>query len=263
MDEKPSRLKHILAGFKSLFIQPPDPPAPTEPPSQKRKRPRMLCEYRVEGTVEKKKFGATVTDISGTGMRLEVTRTLPAGAVVGLRFDPATVPAGRKPFERDTVQARVMWCRKRRRSPLVEAGVEFVEDQASLERSWVRHLLSQLGIADVAEERRRYVRTRGELAAEALPLDGAVTGFQGTIRNMGAGGCLFRGKAAFRLQTRIKIKMGPRGDLPALSVEARVLRCERTSDGAWWDLGVEFGSMRSKDLRLLGRYVASLLASEA
>ncbi|HEY3999940.1 MAG TPA: PilZ domain-containing protein [Candidatus Xenobia bacterium] len=243
-------LKHILAGFKSLFKPPPPPPVPspaTAAPEQKRRGTRMRCAYQVECQAGKRSFKAVVADLSVTGLRLEVPHPLPVHSDITVRYENS-----------EPLHLRVMWCARKKNR--IEVGLAYLDPDDVVARSWVRVTLRHLGL-EAPDDRRRHVRVQAQVTAHAFPDDGA-SAISGTVINLSADGCLFECGAAFRLQTRVRIQIGPLADLPELAVEGRLVRMHQVPNQKLWQLGIQFGSMRIKTEKLLGRYLAALLSSE-
>src|SRR5580700_1248043 len=141
MASKPGHgLKHVLAGFKSIFRR---SQVPLDAPVQQRRAIRVRCSYRVMCETPSRAFKAVVVDLSWTGMRVEVPHRLQPGMDIALRYDPDANEI-RWHLGADVVRARILWCRKRRSSPCLEAGLSFYDSDQVVSRSWVRAMLRHL-----------------------------------------------------------------------------------------------------------------------
>lgn len=243
--------KDILQGFRALVLA----RSTAEAPDQRRRLTRLRCLYRVACSSEGEDFRATVVDMGLKGMRLEVPRRLPAGALVSVRYLGSSTADRR--FSVDTVHTRILWCRKKRFLRTIEIGVAYHDSEANMERSWVKYILRQIGF-DIQSilDRRKAVRVQALLRAD---LKGGRGLSEGTVINLGAGGALFETQTPVDVGAHVTMEAGPYLTHDMLTVRGTVVQTLRSADSGHWLVGVCFENVTATQANLLGSYVKTLL----
>jgi c-di-GMP-binding flagellar brake protein YcgR len=198
--------------------------------------------------------------MSLTGMRLVLTEPVKAGALLSVKYDTVAGYLATRRFDVDTIHTRVVWCRKRKGSTTVEAGVAYTDSDEVMARSWVKYILKQLGF-DVhgIVERRKEVRVRAVIAVCAAPLLYDADETAATIVNLGAGGCLIDTPTYMRHTTKVTLEIGPLAGYKPFKAIGKVLQCAKVPDTGRWSMRVQFDDMDPSDVDALGRYIAHLL----
>ncbi len=213
---------------------------------EQRRAPRLLCCYDVLGETDGTSFQAVVSEVSLTGVRLELSDRLSRDAVVVLRPDLSS--------ELAPVRCQVRWCR--RSAEGLAAGLAFHEEPEQLSRSWVAVLLHSLGFGpEHTNQRRKTLRVPTPRLKVELQDRGT-----GTALDLGVGGILLETSARLELNERLELTLGPHESLPAVHVQARVVNRRDRKVPAY---GLAFVDLTPSAMRALGAYVLSFLASRA
>jgi hypothetical protein len=209
-------------------------------------------------------FSGRVVNISLTGMRLQITRPVKEGAALAIKYDTAASYISAKKFDVDTVHTRVVWVKRHKGSSQVEIGVTYTDANEVLGRSWIKHALRQLGF-DLQQlmDRRKQMRLDARLTAGLSPADdGWSNATPGTVMNLGPHGCYLESRAPFRVHSRLRLILGPLVALPQLTLNGRVLRCDKVPDEQRWNVALQFETPNPSG-PLLERYLISLMTDES
>ncbi len=213
---------------------------------EQRRAPRLLCCYDVLGECEGESFQAVVSEVSLTGVRLELSNRLTREALVVLRPELSS--------DLSPVQCQVRWCR--RSAEGMAAGLAFHEDPEQLSRSWVAVLLHSLGFGpEHSHQRRKTLRVPTPRLKVLVRGKG-----MGTALDLGVGGMLIETTARLALDERVELTLGPHENLPAVQVQARIANQRQRKVPAY---GLAFVDLTPSTMKALGSYVLSFLAARA
>ncbi len=237
-------LRNLMRHFKRLVL------GEGKGLEQKRQMTRLECQVPVECLVEGRKVSAIATDLGRSGLRLSVGQRLKEGTIVGVAYEPDVEE--RLP----RVVARVRWCRSKGSG--YEVGLEYLETEDNLTRSWVSLVLEAMGFkADAVFERRRTYRTDGSLRGRILTSGGG--NYFGNVANLGVGGALFEVSKALAPGTPVEVEVGPTRKLALLKMAGRVRHARHSDRPGRWLNGVAFQVLDEANTELLGRYVFHLM----
>ncbi len=245
--------------LKSMFVRPEPEARSMELPSQKRRATRMLCQYKVECTSNGKKFDAVVRDISLTGMKLEVPKAVPVGSTLAIRYQVApSAPRYTNNLDIDTVNGLVVWCTPPRAGNGVTlAGLSHSDEEEAIARSWIYHVLRELGLSKSnVKERRKYARIPCCLPASLGAVDSE--GVRGLVLDLSEDGCYYEGDMTVRDGTRVRLNLSL-PDLPSLVLEGRAVHNRKLRDGCY-KTGVQFAALSNREVLRLRRYLLALLS---
>lgn len=236
----------LLDGIRSLFL-----PRGGKSPEERRQLIRLKCSYDVNCIVGNRSFPAKVIDIGLNGLRLEIPQRLRVGAVIYVQR-----PKPNSRFNNEHVMCSVRWCRKRRKSSQLEAGLKYGDTPGNMRRSWVRFLLKELGFDERAiYSRRKAIRADSRITGKMINDQGET--IQGLVVNLGVGGALFESGKAFGPGNEVRLHLGPDKRLPALDLAATVISTRKSDDGHLSSL--RFIGPERRQVKVLGDYVIKLL----
>ncbi len=217
--------------------------------AEQRRAPRLLCCYDVKCETDREKFEAVVSEVSLTGVRLELATRLSRDAIVVLAAD---VGGNLAP-----VRCQVKWCR--RSAEGLAAGLAFAEEPEALSRSWVAVLLHSLGFGpEHTHQRRKSLRV--PTPRLRVQLEGPFGKGLGVALDLGVGGMLIETVARLTLEDRLQLTLGPHDGLPTITVQARVANRRERKTPAF---GLAFQDLTPSSMKALGSYVLSFLAQRA
>lgn len=244
-------LRSLLQGAISFFQV--KPKARTRG-DERRRLIRLRCDYAVKCVVEDTQFPARILDMGINGMRLRLQERLKPGTNVFIYYAGQADP-GRDEY----VLCLVRWARRRRNSEEIEAGLQYVDTEGNMRRSWIQFLLKELGFNERAiYTRRKQIRAESTLSGELVTeTEGSV--IEGRILNLGVGGALFESSASFSAQTAIRIRCESWSGLKPLDLPALVLHVKRPDPAGPYLSSVRFLDLNARQLRVLGQYVLQLL----
>lgn len=214
-----------------------------------RRAPRLLCCYDVECETEEETFQAVVSEVSLTGVRLELSTRLPREAIVTLRAEVAG--------ELSPVRCQVRWCR--RSSEGLAAGLAFHEAPEELSRSWVAGLLHSLGFGpEHAHQRRKSLRV--PTPRLRVQMEGSSGQVVGVALDLGVGGMLVESAGSLAVDDEVQLTLGPHEGLTPITVKARVANRRERKTPAF---GMAFLDVTPATMKALGNYVLAFLAARA
>lgn len=214
---------------------------------EQRRAPRLLCCYDVICETEHRTLEAVVSEVSLTGVRLELSERLSRDTIVLLKTDVSG--------ELQPVRCQVKWCR--RTAEGLAAGLAFHEEPEQLSRSWVAVLLHSLGFGPEHTHQRRQ-SLRVPTPRLKVQIEGPAGKGLGVALDLGVGGMLFESVARLNLEDRLQLTLGPHESLPAITVQARVANMRDRKTPAF---GVAFVDLTPSAMKQLGAYVLTFLAS--
>lgn len=199
-------------------------------------------------------FKGVVSDISAGGLRLGLSRPIPTGTTLTVRFE------GSYCGDFDTnVISQVKWCRPGLISH--EIGVAFSDGDRAIKETWVSPFLEKAGLTMAsAYERRRSRRVTTRMEGT---LHGAMMSAPNTVKvlDLGEGGALVN--ASRELDPSVYVQLGVAGRHSRqniLDVQGCVLRSRRMPDGTFL-VSLAFNSEKhNEDLVRLLTYLASSVA---
>jgi PilZ domain len=232
---------------------------------QKRQLTRIACLFRVGCEAGPRRFRATVVDLGVRGMRLDVPERLAEGTLLKVRYLGSSRDVQGE-FNLDEVTTRVQWCRKKRLIDTIEVGVLYEDEEERLHRSWVHHVLLQVGF-DVhsLHDRRNTIRVQALLHATLATTssESRPQAYQGTVVNLGAGGALVEAAYPLPQGTSVRLEVGPYAGLGTLRCSGVVVSCQSLRNEPLWRMGVRFEGIRRPEAEQLLAYVRTLLSEVA
>lgn len=132
---------------------------------ERRQSLRAPCGFEIQVSGGQFSFLAKAKDIGPTGLRLEASGAFPKVLKRGLEVKIKHLNA---PFDcqKDTVQARVVWV-KRKNAGLFQCACSFQEEIEALKRSWVRSVLVK-SLRQPPQQKRKYLRVRTDWLVPAI-----------------------------------------------------------------------------------------------
>jgi hypothetical protein len=241
-------LRQLLDGVVAFFQ--------VRSPSKSEERRRLIrlrCDYQVQCVVDQTSFTARIADMGLNGMRIRLSTKLKPGSKIFV-YHPSRA---QDKVEEEYVLCEVRWCRRRRDSEELEAGLKYADITGNMRRSWVKFLLKELGFDERAiYTRRKLIRADSSMVGLLLCDDGQAV--QGTVVNLGAGGALFESLQSFHPTARVRLSLGPLGKLRPLEVSGIILHIRPTDQGQL-HTSIRFEDLKASQVKLLGQYVVQLL----
>jgi len=163
-----------------------------------------------------------------------------------------------RPFEVDTINTEVVWCRKRRNSNHYYAGIRFTDTPDIIEKSWANFVLGSFGITEGPfRQKRKLLRVPSNIPVTCHY--GEYTFTCGIIADIGLGGLKMklnidpgRGKA-------VALRVGPYNMIPALDCRATVMRSPFNISTNKFEVGVQFNDLNNRQVKRLGKYILTIL----
>ena len=241
-------LKQLLDGVVAFFQ--------VRPPSKSEERRRLIrlrCDYQVQCVVDQTTITARIADMGLNGMRIRINQKLKPGSKMFV-YHPSRAA---DKVEEEYVLCEVRWCRRRRDSEELEAGLKYADITGNMRRSWVKFLLKELGFDERAiYTRRKLIRADTTMVGELHSDDGQR--LEGVVVNLGAGGVLFESAKSFHPTCKVRLLVGPLGKLRALEVTGVILHIRPTPEGKL-HTSIRFEDLKAAQVKLLGQYVVHLL----
>jgi c-di-GMP-binding flagellar brake protein YcgR len=224
----------------------------------KRKSVRIRCSINVTAHSGKEEFAARVVEMGKEGVRLEVSRRLKPGTKYGIEVKHKAISASVLDYEIMNVWGEVLWCRKKRLSSRMLAGVRFIDNPSHIERSWVRFILRRLGYdSKTVFQKRKDIRVGASVSVRYMM--GRERMGDGKISNIGIGGILMECVNSLPVNQEIHLRIGPYASMEALVIKGVVLQCRRDAATRLWKLGIRFTEHSPKQTQILGRYIVRFL----
>lgn len=215
---------------------------------ERRRMIRVRCYCHVEVQLSDERVKGVVTDLGVDGLRLKCPVKLSEGAEVDIRYPGA-----------DGVKCQVIWSQPHPRYVESVSGLRY---QTSLENSWVKLMLQELGFDDSkVYTRRKFIRANASIPARLEAPNKSQ--LQARVVNLGVGGALIEMDEEFPRDTVVNLDMSLWRILPALSLPAVVVGARREPDNGNVLCGVRFDELNPNQVELLGKYVVYLLQNTA
>lgn len=245
-------LDNLLEGVRSFFLG-----RSSSDPQEKRRLVRLRCHIPVQIKCHDKLVSALVSDMGIQGMRVRLGSALKTGQRLPVLHNDSR--AGRN----QVVNCRVAWCRRLRGERRFSAGLVYDEPKESMRHSWVAALLRELGLDENAiHEQRKFIRAAGVVPVWLRPGPGFTDPPKAEMVNLGVGGALLRSRQIMRGGLRFEVDLGPHGSLPPVKkLAVEVLHCHSDPAGGGYLVALRFHNLTSEQVRLVGRYVLSLMKS--
>lgn len=241
-------LRQLLDGVVAFFQ--------VRSPSKSEERRRLIrlrCDYQVQCVVDQTSLTARIADMGLNGMRVRLAQKLKPGSKIFVYHPSRAVDK----VEEEYVLCEVRWCRRRRDSDELEAGLKYADITGNMRRSWVKFLLKELGFDERAiYTRRKLIRADASMTGELISEDGQR--LEGTLVNLGAGGALFESSKSFHPTCKVRMTVGPLGKLRSLEVSGVILHIRPNSEGKL-HTSIRFEDLKAAQVKLLGQYVVQLL----
>ncbi len=213
-----------------------------------RRAPRLVCLYEVNCQIGTRRFPAVVSEISLTGVRLDLPESLARDTIVVLRPELQQSDLG-------GVRCSVRWCRRTPREGLT-AGLAFQETPEHLSRSWVAQLLHSLGFG-AGHQRRRSLRVQTRVPTEIISSGGEGVG---KTMDLGIGGLQLQTSMRLEVGEEIDLMLGPTEGLQRVGFRGVVVNARGTKSLTY---GVRFEAPQPGQIRALGAYLLHCLGRNA
>lgn len=213
-----------------------------------RRAPRLVCLYEVNCQIGTRRFPAVVSEISLTGVRLDLPESLARDTIVVLRPELQQSDLG-------AVRCSVRWCRRTPREGLT-AGLSFQETPEHLSRSWVAQLLHSLGFG-AGHQRRRSLRVQTRVPTEIISSGGEGVG---KTVDLGIGGLQLQTTMRLDVGEEIDLMLGPTEGLQRVGFRGVVVNSRGTKSLTY---GVRFEAPQPGQIRALGAYLLHCLGRNA
>lgn len=231
--------------------------------TEKRIAPRIHCFIDATFTTDNNMIhSGNIISLEKNGMRLLTPVRLAKGQKFDVSIGSYTIDDPEKTYSVDTVNAEVIWCRKKMGFPLHYAGVRFVDPDETLQNSWVYYVLSSYGMPAMSpSQRRRDIRIAASLPVTIYFLDkrGEKAHLTGIAYDISLGGMkinLVRDPGA---AVDVTLHIGPYGKHPVLKCKGKTRRSTFSNKTGEYTLGIEFTELSEAEMKLLGDYVMTLL----
>lgn len=253
-------LKSLLDGIKAFI----GGSVPTG--NETRDRARVLCRYPVNCSASPTDvpFRAQVVDISRTGMRLEGVGDVSKGDKLYIAY--AQFPGADQQIDgsAEPVEVEVMWARKRPHDGERLAGVRYTDNE-QVQRSWVQHVLDEVGLAveNTGAQRRKHIRLVTALRAE---LRDNITGqhiAEGKVANLSVGGTLVQTEQPVKEGQTVLVLVSPYNNFPIFSVPGQIMSVRYDPDEGQTFVSLQFINVNARQLKTLKRFMHNLLKGRA
>lgn len=243
----PKLVSKLVDGLRSLVE-----PGPTTELRERRRAPRVGCEYTVTAEGENKTVSGTLCDIGLFGVGFLCGENLPVGTVWALS-PPAPVAEDSPAL----VKCRVEQSNKE--GDLFRIGFAYQEEAEVLSKSWIAHLLRELGYSlGHLIQRRKQRRVPTRIPAEFQTRDGE-TSVPAALLDLGLEGALIRSEVDWFQGTEVGLLIGPYGDHESFYLEGITVDLRPDPHEEGWLHGVRFYPPDSGRLRRLWELVLDQL----
>lgn len=247
----PKLVSKLADGLKAL-VEPKAPAALRE----KRRAPRVTCDYQVKASCEGESTAGTLADIGLFGLSF----VSPIKLAVGSRWklEPPDSVAEDAPA---TVTCKVEQCSEEEGQ--FRCGLAYDQSAEALTQSWIAHLLRALGYSmGQMVQRRKLRRVPAQVKAEFQSQDGEVS-VSATILDLGIRGALVEADVAWEPGTEVGLLVGPHDNHEAFYLEGVTVDARAAEESETWMHGVRFYPADSVRLDRLGKLVIDLVKRPA
>jgi hypothetical protein len=241
-------LRNVIQSIEAL-----DPRDLPENLAERRRALRIKTYCHVEVSVEGQNYKGIVTDMGLEGMRLKSqTAPLVVGLEVNLRCQQ---PMG--VGELGVVRCQVLWVQRVGREFV--AGLRYADTRDNMKRSWVRHLLQELGFDDSRTfQRRRHMRVDGFIPARIFFGEESLLPDPRVI-NLGIGGALVESRHETPAEQDVELEISLWRILPTLCLPARIIEVRQEPGNGIYLHCLQFGDLTPEQIRLLGNYIINFI----
>lgn len=222
---------------------------------ERRMAPRINCEFDAEIEDEHHKTcTGTLISLERTGLRCETSRGFEKGSLLNITIDEFSgiLFAKKEQFSAKRIKARVVWCKEAKWGFTV--GLTFADSEKNIADSWVCYVLAHFGISESCQtQQRRDLRI--PLSIPVIWHRGDEEFHSGQVSDIGLGGLGLYIDEEPSLDSKLKLRIGPCGDLPAISCEGRVVRKGFIKGRDKFDIGIEFINLDPAQVPVLSEYV--------
>lgn len=220
---------------------------------EKRRGLRVKSYAQVRAHMGDQEHKAIVTELGVDGLRLKsMEAPLVQGQEVELRY--ASEMEG---SEAGPVRVQLAWVQKSGRD--LVAGARYVDSRENMRRSWVRFLLTEIGFDDTRTyQRRKFIRVDASIPSRIFR-DAEVLISEARLVNIGIGGCLLESTQGLEKGQMVTVEMSLWRILPTLRLPATVLDQRNDPESGLLLSSLQFGSIDSSQVKLLGNYVINMI----
>jgi hypothetical protein len=230
---------------------------------EKRRVPRIGC--FIEAVFAREdgfEFEGNVSVLELTGMRAVTRLKLEKGQQVKVRVEGFTGVLLSKPYKVDTVNAEVIWCRKKRGFSQYNAGLKFVNGSGTIKDSWVQFVLESFGLKEKTQAQgRTEIRVPTNIPVKCFYRKRSFA--PGVASDIGMGGIQIRMKIDPGANTEVELHVGPYGRISMLKCKGTILRAKYDPGRDEFAIGVKFKELSNKETRHVGEFIMAFLQSSA
>ncbi len=201
-----------------------------------------------------------IKDLSEKGMRIESPGKLVKGAVYPLSVKLSKKVLSEASFERNTIQVRVLWCRKVSFSSRCTVGLIFEDPPHIIAQTWVPYILDRFG-----KEKDEVLAKRDTLRIfTRLPIRCRFTRdafIQGVVENISLSGLLMTVEYDIPMGTLLLLFIGPYKSFREIQLKGTIARKQEGRKSEWL-VAVEFIKPTSREIKDIGKLILMLMKEE-
>jgi len=165
-----------------------------------------------------------------------------------------------KPFSVESVNAEVVWCKKKQGFSQFMAGIKFTDKDEIIRKSWVHFVLESFGVKETTGvQRRRDIRVQTSLPVRCFY--GKKSFVDGVAYDISLGGIRLNLKGDIGAGKDVTLLIGPYKRLSPLKCRGRIKRSNYHRVQTAFIMGVEFLELDDKLIRQIGAMSALLQES--
>jgi hypothetical protein len=220
---------------------------------ERRRALRIKTYCHVEISIEGQTYKGVVTDMGLEGLRIK-SQTAPM--VVGLEFNVRCLqPMGVNDL--GNVRCQSLWVQRVGRE--LVSGMKYADTRENMKRSWVRHLLQELGFDDSRTfQRRKYMRIDSSIPARIFQGEESLLPDPRVV-NLGIGGALVESRHETPAEQDVELEISLWRILPTLALPARIIDVRQEPGNQIYLHSLQFGDLTAEQTRLLGNYIINFI----
>jgi len=201
-----------------------------------------------------------IKDLSEKGMRVESPGKLARGALFMMSVRLSAKVLKEASFERNTLQVRVLWCRKVRFSSRCTVGMLFVDPPQIIEQSWVPYILDRFGgKRDEVYAKRDTLRVFTRIPIRCrFSRDAFINGI---VENISLSGLLMTLEYDIPMGTLLLLSIGPYRSIREIQLKGSIVRKEEGRKSEWL-IAVQFIKPSARETRDIGKLILTLMKEE-
>jgi len=227
---------------------------------EKRDVLRIIININAAIILNNKPIEILIKDLSEKGVRIDSPVKLSQGAVFPLSVKLSRRVMSEASFERNTIQVKVLWCRKVRFSTSCTVGLIFEDSPQNIEKSWVPYILKRFGKEKDEEfTKRDTLRVFTRLPVRCrFSRDAFINGI---VENISLSGLLMTLEYDIPMGTLLLLSIGPYKSFREVQLKGTIVRKEEGRKSEWL-IAVEFIKPTSREIKNIGRLIVALMKEE-